>query len=493
MRKIEVDVNKKKSPFPQHWKRCVGSERAGFVFRKDYQDHLDTVQKEIGFEYIRFHGLFHDDMNVYRIDRKGNEVISWMHVDICFDALLSKGIKPLVEISFMPKDLISGEKTVFWWKANITPPKDYAKWEKLIDSFIRHLLERYGTDEVRSWYFEVWNEPNLKDLFWAGTQEEYFHLYERTANIIKKIDSNLKVGGPATAGSAWVPEFIDFCRKGNVPMDFISTHSYSVRGNFDQGDSWLAMIPEKDFLWKEIQSIKAQIQSTSHPHLPLFYTEWSTSFSSRDPVHDHYISAPFIIHTLAHTAEAAPVMSYWTFTDVFEEEGPCPSPFHGGFGLVNNQGFKKPSYYAYQLLARMKGELVEQDDSQTIVSAQEEKISLMTWDLTLFKQDTSNREFFIRDLPPANTNTIPIILKGLKNGKKKITTYRIGYRSNDIFAHYFDMGCPVQLSKEQFAKLQSVNQLTAESSKEVEVQGNTFEANVELRSNDLLYLEISDI
>src|SRR5690606_38892000 len=116
------------------------------------------------------------------------------------------------------------DKTIFWWRGNVTPPKDYNKWEGLITNLVQHFTERYGEEEVKSWYFEVWNEPNL-DGFWAGTQEEYFKLYQYTAKAVKRVNKEYKVGGPATAGAAWVPEMIDFCAKNNVAIDFVTTHS----------------------------------------------------------------------------------------------------------------------------------------------------------------------------------------------------------------------------------------------------------------------------
>ena len=141
------------------------------------------------------------------------------------DFLISIGMRPFVELSFMPEMLASGSTRVFSYQANVTPPKNYRQWEELIHKLASHWVERYGVDEVREWFFEVWNEPNLK-AFWTGTQKDYFKLYRITAKALKRVDPLLKVGGPATAKNAWVPEFLEFCENRKVPVDFVSTHHY---------------------------------------------------------------------------------------------------------------------------------------------------------------------------------------------------------------------------------------------------------------------------
>jgi xylan 1,4-beta-xylosidase len=155
-------------------------------------------------------------LDVYREDSQGNPIYNFQNIDVLYDSILNIGMKPFVELSFMPHALASGNKTIFWWKGNITPPKDYGKWENLIHALVKHWTDRYGEAEVRQWYFEVWNEPNL-DIFWSGTQSEYFHLYEVTARAIKEVASSYRVGGPATAGRAWIREMIDFASRTRCP------------------------------------------------------------------------------------------------------------------------------------------------------------------------------------------------------------------------------------------------------------------------------------
>ncbi len=176
-RLINVDFSREKGPLNTMFKECIGAGRANEGLRADWQQQLAYVKKECGFKYIRMHGLLTDDMGVYKEDKNGNPEYNYMYVDVLFDYLQSIGMKPFVELGFMPSALASGDKTIFWWKGNVTPPKDYDKWGALIRNLTQHFTERYGADEVKTWYFEVWNEPNLSPGFWTGTQEEYFKLY----------------------------------------------------------------------------------------------------------------------------------------------------------------------------------------------------------------------------------------------------------------------------------------------------------------------------
>src|SRR5918994_1965725 len=212
------------TPLPHFWEHTVGSDHAPVALRADWQRQLQRCHEELGFQYVRFHGLLYDDMGT--LVRENDKLLySFFNADQIFDYLLSIGMKPFVELSFMPPTLASGRKTVFHYQANVTPPKDFKRWASSIREFVAHLVERYGSKEVRQWFFEVWNEPNIKH-FWTGTQRDYFKLYRYTAEAIKSVDGSLRVGGPATAKSKWIDEFVDFCEHNHVPLDFISTHHY---------------------------------------------------------------------------------------------------------------------------------------------------------------------------------------------------------------------------------------------------------------------------
>ncbi|MEP7319503.1 MAG: hypothetical protein ABI921_12205 [Panacibacter sp.] len=232
-RTINVDISNVQGKLNTFFSECVGTGRANEGLRADWQRQLRYAKQQLGFRYIRMHGLLHDDMGVYFEDKNGNPICNWQYIDELYDFLLSIHVRPFVEFGFMPKALASRDKTVFWWKGNITPPKDYDRWANLIKTLVQHWKERYGEDEVKHWYFEVRNEPNLS-FFWSGTKAEYFHLYDVSARAIKSVSNNYRVGGPATAEHAWIPELIDYCVKDKLPIDFASTHTYGIdKGSFD--------------------------------------------------------------------------------------------------------------------------------------------------------------------------------------------------------------------------------------------------------------------
>jgi xylan 1,4-beta-xylosidase len=248
-------------------------------------------------------------------------------------------------LSFMPRALASGNKTVFNYQANITPPRNYKQWATLIHKLVSHWVERYGVKEVRKWFFEVWNEPNLKS-FWTGTQRDYFKLYRYTAEAIKKVDSSLRVGGPATAKSEWIEDFVDFCERSRVPVDFISTHQYPTDGFENDKDTEIQLFKSQRGIMREV----AQDTRRRARGKPVYYTEWNSSSNPRDPLHDEPYAAAFAVATIMEAKGLVEGYSFWTFSDIFEENYFPSIPFHGGFGLLNLHGIAKPTYRAFELL-----------------------------------------------------------------------------------------------------------------------------------------------
>jgi xylan 1,4-beta-xylosidase len=346
-----LDLTATATRFRHYHEVCVGSGHAALALRADWQAHLRRCRRELGFQYVRFHGLLNDDMSVC-LGTPERPEHHFHNVDLIFDFLLDIGMRPFVELSFMPTVLASGTRTVFHYRGNVTPPRDFAQWEDLVRDLVRHLAERYGREEVAQWYFEVWNEPNL-EYFWAGTQEQYFELYRRSAEAIKLVDPNFRVGGPATARDGWVRELMDFCRAGGLPLDFVSTHHYptdaAVAPQWDMEDQMAAS--PRGILTTWVRQTRARAGD-----LPLHYTEWNTSPSSRDRYHDAPYAAAFILKTIADNDGLVDSYAFWTFSDIFEEVGFPSLPCHGGFGLLNIHGIPKPSYHAFRFLHELGDE-----------------------------------------------------------------------------------------------------------------------------------------
>ncbi|MGA2679978.1 MAG: glycoside hydrolase [Sedimentisphaerales bacterium] len=512
-RMITADVGVEKGPLSQMFNLCVGAGRANEGLRADWQRQLAYVHRECGFRYLRFHGLLCDDMGVYSEDKNGQPVYNWQYIDELFDSMLNIGVKPFVEIGFMPSALASGQNTIFWWKGNVTPPKDYAKWEALVKALFTHWKERYGENEVATWYFEVWNEPNL-DGFWLGSsakkgktdkefpeyaQQEYFKLYASTAKAIKAVSSRFRVGGPATAGCAWVPETIDFCVKNKVPIDFISTHHYCVNSGFldENGTAGTILSQDPNAMSGRVHNVRRQIAESASPSLELHFTEWSSSYTPSDPIHDSYHSAAFILNSLRRSGSDPQSMSYWTFTDIFEENGPRTTPFHGGFGLINYQGINKPAFYAYQFLNRLGTiELKSNDEASLIAKDDKGAVQVLFWDFTITHpgEKVLNQDFYKRDLPPKRAMQTTLRISGLKSGRYAATLYKVGYRVNDAYATYCDLGSPSQLTRAQVAFIKDKNDGSPLDSKVVIVgDDGVFAGNYEVRENDVCLVTLSPL
>jgi xylan 1,4-beta-xylosidase len=493
---INLDFNQVEGPLNTMFKECVGAGRANEGLRADWQQQLAYVKKECGFKYIRMHGLLTDDMGVYREDRNGNPEYNFQYIDVLYDFIISIGMKPFIELGFMPEALASGEETIFWWRGNVTPPKDYKKWEELIRNLTLHFTERYGADEVKTWYFEVWNEPNLTPGFWTGTQEEYFKLYKHSAIAVKSVNKDYRVGGPATAGAAWEVELIDFCRKNNIPLDFISTHAYGVDQGFldEYGNSGTVLAKNPMSLSIDVLNSRKEIEGSSMPGLELHYTEWSSSYTPADPIHDSYHEAAYVLDRIKKVGDAANSMSYWVFTDIFEEPGPRFTPFHGGFGMLNYQAINKPVFYAYKFMNQLGNIELENNDSSSWACKDDEgNIQVLLWDFTYTLPDSiNNQDYYIQDLPAKSKGKVKINITDIPKAKYLVETYQVGYRVNDVYTTYFDMGRPNQLTKEQVKKIIELNDGSAISSEKIQIKtGEPFLKELEIRENDVFLITIT--
>ncbi len=347
-----------------HWEHTVGSGHAPLALRADWQAQMRRCRSELGFRHVRFHALLSGEMETLLVE-EDQFLYSFFNADQIIDFLLSIGVRPFVELSFMSEALASGTTTVFRYAANVTPPKDMAQWSTLIRKLVTHWVDRYGVQEVRGWFFEVWNEPNLP-AFWTGSQAEYFDLYRATAETIKTVDALLQVGGPATANNAWITEFLDFCAAGGVPVDFISTHHYPTDALGLIGADTVTQLEHSPPGKMREDAVRVRAQARG---LPVYYTEWNTSSNPRDPLHDEPFTAALAVKIAMEANGLVEGYSYWTFSDIFAENYFPSLPFQGGFGLLTIHAIAKPAYRAFELLHRLGTELLPVAETHATVSA----------------------------------------------------------------------------------------------------------------------------
>lgn len=468
-----VDINQKGYAFPHYWEFCVGSCHAATILRADVQKQIRKAHKDIGFRYLRFHGLLDDDMSVVipGMFPGQPETISFFNIDTVFDFLLDAGMKPFVELGFMPKAYASTSHTTFHYNGFSSLPKKDADWENLISSLILHLEDRYGAAEVRSWFFEVWNEPNLY-YFFDGTQEDYFHLYEITARAIKKVDNRLKVGGPATSNNAWIPAFRNFCETNDVPYDFITTHHYpsddplssaGMNGPGTKGEDFSTM----DLSSMTPEELQKMAESIMHPENtnprdilmqmtqkakeeagdpPLYYTEWNVGR------YDTSYAAFGSIATLSWNEGLVEGYSYWCISDIFEESGLHGLPFNNEFGMVNVYGTPKPVYRAFEMLHEAGDKRLEVIAGGTGNNYRTAEVLALAGDETVmlfaYNHDIEERE--IEDVE----------MKLSVNGSfRKIEKAIIDEEHTNPLKCWYEMGSPKYPTKAQLAQLDAASQI----------------------------------
>ncbi len=470
--KVEIDANAPTTAFPHFWEEMFGSGRAILTLRESYRDDLRAVKQVTDFRYVRFHAILHDELGVYTEDEHCNPVYNFAYVDQVYDGLLKNGVRPFVEISFMPKKLAFNPDALhpFWYKQNVSPPKSMERWDDLMTHFAQHLVDRYGIDEVSKWYFEVWNEPNID--FWNGIprKQSYFELYAHTARDLKKVSPRLRVGGPATAAAAWVPDFLKFTAANQVPVDFVSTHGYAddtVENLFGTNED----IPMDDRVCRAVAKIHGEIKSSPMPNLPLFWTEWNVQGmqESRDTI----FVGPALANTVRECDGLVNMMSFWTFSDVFEEGGPIPQPFVGMFGLRAKGGINKPSYYAYGLLHQLGDARIADASKNVIVTKTSDGgLAIAAWNLVdPDQQGTAKQmELDFRNVPAT----------------ARITIQKVDRDHGNVLPHYAAMGKPLDPTPEQVEEL---NRQTALPPPEtVKLEGNRLD--LSLTPDELVLVKV---
>ena len=489
MEKRIFDLSAQGTPLYHFWSSCIGAGRAAEGLRADWQKQLARTVADCGFRYIRFHGLLCDEMGICSI-KNGVLQYHFAYVDALFDSLLEIGIRPIAEFGFMPSLLASGESTQFWWKGNVTPPRDYDAWADLLTALISHWIRRYGKEEVRTWYFEIWNEPNLHS-FWDGTKSQYFQLYAVSAKAIKNLDPALRVGGPATSNfvpddrfagetedvsrhltfktedlqslewkGVWLEEFLDFCRKNKLPLDFLSAHPYPTDFALDgqtapdgtpmtRGRSRCLRSTLMDLTW-----IRDLVKNSAFPDIEIHLTEWSSSPSSRDYAHDFLPEAAYIIKCNVDCIGLAHSLSYWVFTDIFEEEGPAPEAFHGGFGLQTIHGIPKPSYHAYCMLHQLRNTLLEKGEDYIITKDDAGRLRGLFYHYpeevpsALPMSAYPDHDSAEKIQNTGTAKTLSLHFQGLTPGQT-VLIKTLDSRNGNAAWLWKEMGCPANLSAEQ--------------------------------------------
>jgi|HubBroStandDraft_5_1064220.scaffolds.fasta_scaffold03809_2 xylan 1,4-beta-xylosidase len=477
---ITVDARASATPFPHFWEEMFGSGRAALVLRTAYQNDLAAVKQITDLKYLRFHAVLHDELGVYNEDEHGNPVYNFTYVNQIYESLIAQGVRPVVEISFMPKKLAFNPDDLhpFWYKQNVSPPKSMERWDDLIRAFAQNLVEHFGTDEVAQWYFEVWNEPNID--FWGGIprKESYFDLYAHTARALKSVSPRLRVGGPATAAAAWVPEFLNYAAENHVPVDFVSSHGYD-----DEPVERLLgkdqPLRDKDIIQEDrtcaaVAKVRRQIDASSTPHIPLLWTEWNVP--GKDRLRDTPYVGPALAEAIRTCDGHVDMLSFWTFSDVFEEGGPATHPFQGQFGLRATGGISKPSFYDFALLHQLGMERIANSSHNVLVTRLPDgSLAIALWNLASV------------DEPPLSISTHHVTLQITGVGRNaRVLAQQVDEDHGNVMKAYAAIGSPRYPTR---AQAQQMNAASGPPAPEHLALRDGI-LNLDIKPNELLLLRV---
>ncbi len=443
---IIVDPQAPHHSFPHFWEQMFGSGRAILTLRDSYRRDLRLVKSTTDFKYVRFHAILHDEVGIYDEDKHGNPIYNFSYVDEIYDGLLASGVRPFVELSFMPAKLASRQALhSFKYHPIVAPPRSYAKWDAMIAAFAAHLIERYGIDEVAQWYFEVWNEPNID--FWVGEpkQSSYFELYDHTARALKAVDERLRVGGPSTAQAAWVGAFIRHCAEKGVPFDFVSTHVY---GNDTSKDVFgtREMIPRAEMVCRAAAKVRNEADAAGRRGMPIIWSEYNASYFNEPKITDSLFMGPWLADTLRRCDGLTDMMSYWTLSDVFEEQGVVKRHFYGGFGLIAAGGIPKPAFNAFKMLHGLGTERYEPDSPNAIVTRRADGAFVIAlWNY----------------VPPGESGAPATVSLQLRFAARSARIVRLDADNGDVSGAYRRMGSPHYPTPAQLQQLVQASTLPA--------------------------------
>jgi xylan 1,4-beta-xylosidase len=468
-------------PFRNNSSFCVGTGRMNLALRHEYHNQLAKVQKDIGFSYIRGHGLFCDDMAVYHTYKENGvekEEYNFRYIDMVFDDYLALGIRPFVELGFMPKQMASGDQTVFYWKGNVTPPADYDKWARLVTAAVNHWIHRYGRDEVISWPFEVWNEPNLAG-FWKGADmEEYFKLYDVTSRAVKDCEQRIQIGGPAICGvddERWMKCFLEYCLKNKAPLDFVTRHAYGTEAPEADGRYVYQKLRTTDeFMSEPLQSRRIIDNFPEYKGMDIHLTEFNTSYSPRNPIHDTNLNAAYVARLLSELGDVCVSYSYWTFGDVFEESGVAFTPFSGCFGLLANGMIPKPTYWTFVFYKDLYPTAIAKTE-HFIVTKSDVNLRGVAWNPVEGRGDFSMRLLF-----------------DIKNGPYLLLIKTVDEITCNPLKTWLDMGSPAYPTQRQLDILKECSRPQV-TTRRLDVTEGSVNIDILLTSNALVFFELQRI
>lgn len=508
-----IDVNAEGNALKHTFKTFLSVGRAKDIFFAEIQDMLKTAQQEIGFKYLKFHGLFDDDMMVYDETKDGAVDLNFVYIDKIFDFLLSINLKPFIQISFMPSTLAKNpNKTIFYNKLITSEPKDLEKWNYLVTEFTRHVINRYGENEVLTWLFSLWNEPDTpQSMFGFGDDDSsiYHELYLNTYRSVKAVHKALLFGSPSIITPTiekriWMEDFSNFCKAHSCIPDFIVFNFYPLvhgdilKDSFNPINHRLLLSKDPDYLKKFIHSFKDHLSLLGLGKKPLYLIEWNSTSSHRDLLNDTCFEASYLVKNILENYDELDSFGHWVLTDLIEENRASKELFHGGLGMFTYNSIKKPGYYAYSFMSKLGNTLLQKGDGYFITKGNG-GFQIMLYNYQHYSDLYASGELFdmtftSRYTPFINPHRLKISmnLTSLENGDYLISEYFINQHHGSVFDKWIEIGAqPLTNPEEQ--QLLAYNSAPMLTKSLCPIVSNHLKFTAALEPHEIRFIEIKRI
>ncbi|MCE7796336.1 hypothetical protein LWE61_07145 [Sphingobium sufflavum] len=457
---VTIDTRKVTGPLHHVWEESAGSDRAAITLRESWRHDLDRWIKEVGLKRVRFHGIFADELGVYApsIMNRGKVTPNFQNVFEVYDGLVTRSVSPYVEVGFMPKALASGDRTFGFYNANVSPPKTLEGWSDFIATFVKALVSRYGLAAVRTWPFEIWNEPDLP-FFWSGTQAQYFDLYKATAVAIKSVDAQIQVGGPSTSGGHWMQEFVDYAAQNNAPVDFFGTHAYSG-GNQDALYGKGVAFSVNDVIPDTVRKVRGIIEGSRYAGKPLWLSEWSSD------------SPAMMAHVITQCLPHLQAMSHWTLSGTYEELGVADYVFKEGDNGWPTifRGIARPSFNTYKLLHRLGAQRLAAQGPALASRRSDGSAAALVWNLAEAQQAAGIPGATATRKVTGSPKRLDVRFDGAKAGARALVRFVDQERGSPMPA-WRKMGSPQYPSLTQIAALRKAADIAAPVTMKLDAHG----------------------
>lgn len=462
------DTTQRGTPLRHTFKNLISIGRAVHILLAENQQILRQTQQDIGFKYIIFHGLLDDEMMVYGEDEYGNIDLNFSYVNMVIDFLRSIGLRPFIELSFMPKKLATkAARTKYYRESCISLPKDIGRWNGLVRGLVNHLNSRYGADEVAQWPFSLWNLPDSSEsMFGFGGVQPYFEFYDQTWQTVKACNPNIRFGGPScltetAEDGTFMSQFMQLCRSRACLPDFYQYHFFPMRvesqnlGDVKLVDRHLVYRPGPNALQDSIAMVRKNMHSWAGDIDTLYITEWNSSISHRELLMDTSFQAAYIVKNILENYDSVDGLCYWVLSDSIDEVRLTNELFHGGLGLFTYNGVRKASYYAFKLLARL-GNTKLADGNGYFITRSRAGLQILLYNYHHFSSLYANGELF--DMTFTNRYTpfpnpvrkkFVLPLTGLPTEQYTITETILSQQHGSSFDKWVELGAlPLEAPEE---------------------------------------------